>query len=102
MIQWELILKYRGKKFTQKATVEYSSRQVIRIRVEGQKSTLLLQNDYPAIRFAQSKKGVRWKIREGALSAADKDSAQLLVDIFTQLEYLMKKDFEQIYPSELF
>ena len=93
-MEWELHLKYKTTKFIQKATVEYSSRQVIRIRVIGMKSTLLLQNDYPAIRFAESKKGVKWKIREGALNAADKDSAQLLVDIFSQLEYFMKKDFE--------
>jgi hypothetical protein len=102
MIEWGLILRYKGTKFTQKATVEYSSRQILRIRVEGKKGTLLLQNDYPAIRFANGKKGVKWKIREGALSAGDKDTAQLLVDIFSQLEYLMKKDFERIYPQELF
>ncbi len=102
MIEWQLILSYKGKAFKQKATVEYSSRQVIRIRVEGKKSSLLLQNDYPAIRFTNSKKGVKWKIREGALSVADSDSTRLLVDIFSQLEYLMKKDFENIYPQELF
>lgn len=39
---------------------------------------------------------------EGSLSVGDSDSARLLVDIFSQLEYLMKKDFKQIYPDELF
>jgi hypothetical protein len=101
-MEWTLYLQYKRSKFEQKATVEYSSRQVMRIRVHGSRTTLLLQNDYPAIRFANSKKGVKWKIREGALSAADKDSAQLLVDIFSQLENLMKQDFEKIYPNELF
>lgn len=101
-MQWELYLTYKGKKFKQKATLEYSSKQVIRIRVEGNKGSLLLQNDYPAIRFNNSKRGVKWKIREGAISAGDKDSAQLLIDIFSQLEHLMKKDFDKIYPQELF
>ncbi len=100
MIEWVLILRYKSKKFRQKATVEYSSRQIMRIRVEGKKSTLLLQNDYPAIRFTNSRKGVKWKIREGPLNVADGDSAQLLVDIFSQLEYLMKKDFQKIYSQD--
>lgn len=102
MMEWELHLRYKTGKFKQKATVEYSSRQVIRIRVSGKHSSLLLQNDYPAIRFSNAKRGIKWKIREGALSASDKDSAQLLVDIFSQLEGFMKKDFEKIYPQELF
>ena len=99
-MEWELNLSYKGKKFKQKASIEYKSRQVIRIRVEGTKASLLLQNDYPAIRFANSKKGVRWKIREGALSAGDKDSTQLLIDIFSQLEFLIKRDFKEIFPDE--
>lgn len=101
-MEWDLNLNYKGKRFKQKATVEYSSRQILRIRVEGKKSSLLLQNDYPALRFANSKKGVHWKIREGTLNAGDKDSAQLLVDIFKQLEKAMKDDFDKIYPQELF
>lgn len=101
-MEWDLNLNYKGKLFKQKATVEYSSRQILRIRVEGKKSSLLLQNDYPALRFANSKKGVHWKIREGTLNAGDKDSAQLLVDIFKQLEKAMKDDFDKIFPQELF
>jgi hypothetical protein len=101
-MEWDLHLKYKGKTFKQKAVIEYKSRQVIRIRVTGSKDSLLLENDYPAIRFTNSKKGVKWKIRQGKLDAADKDSASLLVEIFSQLEYLMKKDFKEIFPDELF
>lgn len=101
-MEWDLNLNYKGKWFKQKATVEYSSRQILRIRVDGKKGSLLLQNDYPAVRFANSKKGVHWKIREGTLNAGDKDSAQLLVDIFKQLEKAMKDDFDKIFPKELF
>jgi ribosomal protein S7 len=101
-MEWTLYLQYKRSKFQQKATVEYSSRQVMRIRVHGSRTTLLLQNDYPAIRFANSKKGVKWKILQGALEMVDKESTQLLVDIFSQLESLMKRDFIEIYPNELF
>ena len=48
------------------------------------------------------KKGIKWKIREGAITTADKDGAQLLIDIFSKLEYLMKKDFEKLFPQEHF
>ena len=99
-MEWDLYLSYKRTKFIQKATIEYKSKQVIRIRVQGKHSSLLLQNDYPAIRFANSKKGVKWKIREGALNAGTKEDAQLLIDIFSQLEHLMKKDFQKIYPDE--
>jgi hypothetical protein len=103
MIEWELVLVYKGKRFIQKATVEYSSRQIMRIRVTGSKGGLLLENNYPAIRFAKAKKGVKWKIREGSLTAAQSDDAILLVNIFSKLEDLMKTDFEKIYPdAELF
>lgn len=101
-MEWELHLRYKRTKFIQKATIEYKSPQVIRIRVEGTKGSLLLQNDYPAIRFANSKKGIKWKIREGSLNAGDRDSAQLLIDIFSQLESFMKRDFKEIYPDETF
>ena len=99
-MEWDLYLSYKKAKFVQKATIEYKSKQVIRIRVQGKHGSLLLQNDYPAIRFTNSKRGVRWKIREGALSVGDKDSAQLLIDIFGQLESCMKRDFGLIYPDE--
>jgi len=102
VIEWTLYLHYKKSKFQQKATVEYSSRQVMRIRVHGSRTTSLLQNDYPAIRFANSMKGVKWKIREGALEMVDKESTRLLMDIFTQLEFLMKRDFVEIFPNELF
>ena len=101
-MEWLLVLNYKSTKFKQKATVEYKSRQVIRIRVAGTKSSLLLQNDYPAIRFGKSKRGVKWKIKEGSLGEGDKDTAQLLIDIFSQLEYVMKRDFNLMYPEELF
>lgn len=100
MITWDLHLRYKGKLFIQQATVEYRSKQIIRIRVAGTQGSLLLECDYPAIRFTNSKKGVRWKLRQGQLREGTSDSAALLVSMFSQLEQLMKEDFLKIYPEE--
>lgn len=101
-MEWDLRLEYKNTKFIQKAKLEYKSKQIIRISVQGSKSALLLQNDYPAIRFTNSKRGVRWKVIEPKAIPVDKGFPVLLNSIFTQLEYLMKKDFDLLYPNELF
>ena len=95
MSPWTLYITYSRKKYQLKAEIEYKSKQIIRIRVHGQRTTLLVENDYPAIYFTNSKKGVRWKIRQGQLG-----DAKLLMDIFIQLEHLMKKDIIEIYPND--
>jgi hypothetical protein len=102
MIEWELILNYKRKRFRQKATVEYASKQILRIRVTGSKNSLLLENDYPKLYYANSKRGMKWKIRDGQLiaSSSDPDAALLLNNIFTKLEYLVKKDIKLIFPEE--
>lgn len=102
MMEWDLRLSYKNTKFIQQAKVVYKSKQIIRISVQGSKSSLLLQNDYPAIRFTNSKRGVRWKVLEPKSIPLDKDFPVLLNSIFSQLEYLMKKDFDKLYPQELF
>lgn len=99
-IEWDLHLRFKGTKFVQKATIEYQSKQVIRIRVQGKQGSLLLQNDYPSIYFTNSKRGVKWKIREGALNAGTTETSQLLIDIFSQLEAHLKKDIKKIFPDE--
>lgn len=102
MMEWDLRLSYKNTKFIRQAKVEYKSKQIIRISVQGSKSSLLLQNDYPAIRFTNSKRGVRWKVLEPKSIPLDKDFPVLLNSIFSQLEYLMKTDFDKLYPQELF
>ena len=101
-MEWDLQLKYKNTKFIQKAKVEYKSKQIIRISVQWSKSALLLQNDYPAIKFTNSKRGVHWKVLEPKSIPLDKGFPGLLNSIFSQLEYLIKKDFDKIYPQDLF
>jgi hypothetical protein len=95
MIEWDLYLTYDTKPYKLKAILEYHSSQIMRIRVHGIKSTLLLENDYPIIKAANGKRGIKWKIREGQLSGDNKATARLLIDIFEQLERNIKAD----YPS---
>lgn len=99
MIAWDLVLGYKGKRYDLKAEVVYTSKQVMRIRVEGRKGGLLLENNYPMICFTNSRKGIKWKLREGKLTATSPDDAQLLMNIFSQLEANIKRDFKLIYPE---
>lgn len=96
-MEWTLYIKHKGKNVKMPAVVEYKSKQIIRIRVTGNKS-MLLECDYPAIRFANGKKGVQWKVREGMKLLP---SAEIATQLFYQLEELLKRDFKQIYPDEL-
>ncbi len=98
-MEWELKITYKLKPYALKAEVEYKSNNIMRIRVNGTKRTLLLENNYPAIRIANSKRGVNWKIREGSLDNPDERVTELFRDIIEQLEFLMKRDFKDMYPD---
>lgn len=92
-MEWMLNITFGLKPYELKAVLEYHSTQVMRIRVQGMKSSLLLENNYPLLATSKSKRGVRWKIREGEIKPATPESARMLVHIFEQLERYMKKDF---------
>jgi hypothetical protein len=99
MLEWDISVFYSKKNRIIKCKVEYASTQLIRIRVAGDKNGLLLENNYPMLKFANSKKGVQWKIKEGTVDYHKDTSTQLLTDIFSSLEYLMKRDFKLLYPD---
>ncbi|MFT3680714.1 MAG: hypothetical protein QM791_23735 [Ferruginibacter sp.] len=90
-MEWDLHISYKLKTFKLKAVLEFESAQIMRIRVHGQTSTLLLENNFPLIKAAGGKKGLNWKIKEGSLGASDQDKAQLMTDILEQLEIYLKK-----------
>lgn len=93
MMEWVLNITYGAKSYALKAVLEYHSAQVMRIRVQGMKSSLLFENNYPFLANTKSKKGVQWKIREGEIKPSNPESARMLVHIFEQLEHYLKKDF---------
>lgn len=88
---WTLNIRYNGKIHKLKATVEYESNQIMRIRIEGKTSSILLENNYPINQFSPRPKPIKWKLKEGTLKGTDqKQNAQFLSDIMTQLEHFVK------------
>jgi hypothetical protein len=101
MKEWEIPVVYNGKPFKIKAVVEYQSVQIMRIRVYGTKGTLLLQTNYPMLKIGNSRKGVDWKIKEGSMADGTMETTKLFMQILETLEYLMKRDFSELYPGYL-
>ena len=91
--QWTLNVTYGLTPFELLAELEYHSNQIMRIRVFGKKSSLLLENNYPLLLNRKSKKGIQWKIKEGSLTDGSEKNSRLLLHIMEQLERLIKKDF---------
>lgn len=91
-----LHITYGLTAFELKADIEYHSSQIMRVRVHGKRSSLLLENNYPLLRTAKSKKGIQWKIKEGKLDAANQKNSRLLLHIMEQLEREIKKEYP--YP----
>lgn len=100
-VEWEFTLIYKARPYKLKAVVEYISKQILRIRVYGTKKSLLLQTNYSEIYFRKSQRGaIRWYIKEGAFTEGTPESTRLWIDIYTRLEYLLKKDIKKIFPDE--
>ena len=91
--QWTLQVTYGLTPFSLLAELEYHSTQIMRIRVFGKRSSLLLENNYPLLLSRNSKKGIQWKIKEGSLADGSEKNSRLLLHIMEQLEHLIKKDF---------
>lgn len=89
---WYIPVSYGPHSLSLKAELEYESNQIQHIRVYGQKTTLLLENNYPMVKIGTGKKGIRWKIREGSFDQGGLKNAQLLARIFKELEYVIKHE----------
>jgi hypothetical protein len=101
MKEWTLDIPFGQKRHPLKAVVEYQGSHLIRIRVQGSKTTILLECNYPLIHAGKSKKGIQWKIREGKLDAATPESAQLLMNIFKALEGELKVYYKLLDQQRL-
>jgi hypothetical protein len=93
-MEWKIPVNYKGRRYWLKAVLEYQSNQVLRIRVQGRKSSVLLENNYPLLKKTNAKKGIQWKIREGSFGTTEQDTAKLLIDIFSALEEYIKMDLK--------
>lgn len=92
-MEWALQITYGIKPFNLKAELEYHSDQIMRIRVHGSRSSLLLENNFPMVRSAKSKRGIQWKICEGSMDEGNNRAVRLLSNITDQLEYIIKHEF---------
>jgi hypothetical protein len=101
-MEWTLHISYGLKPFNLKAVLEYESSQIMRIRVHGKKSTILLENNFPLLHGGKSKKGIKWQIREGKMDAGSAEISQLLMTIIEQLERYIKEEFAKRDKNRLF
>jgi hypothetical protein len=95
-MEWTLHITYGRTPFSLKAEVEYQSAQIMRIRVYGSKSSLLLENNFPLIKASRGKRAIQWKIREGKMSEGSEENSRLLLHIIEQLEHNIKKEFPSL------
>jgi len=87
MEEFVIYVTYGIKPFSLKCVKEYESAQIMRIRVYGKNSSILLQNDFPLLKKANSKKAINWKLMEGSFASSDKKKdASLLMEIISKLE----------------
>ncbi len=93
MSDFDIYITYGNKPYTLRADIAYHSAQIMRIRVFGKTSSLLLENNYPLLRSQKSKKGIQWKIREGSMQDGSEKNSRLLLHIMEQLERIIKKEF---------
>lgn len=92
MTEWMLPIQFGNKKYRLKATIEYQSEQIMRIRVQG-RTGLLLETNYPKVRTHKNIRGIQWKIREGSMDAGNKENSRLLMDLMYELELRLKAEF---------
>lgn len=93
--EWEFPVSYGPKTYTLKATLEYDSAQVFRIRVHGLRSSILFETNYPLSRYPVFKGGITWKFLEGKMTESSPRSARLMFDIFKELEFILKEEYPQ-------
>lgn len=90
-MDWELRIRYGNKTHILPAEIVYESLQIMRIKVHGKESYVLLETNYPFILSQGSKKAINWKIREcGFLNSDKPEDMTLLAQIMSELEYQMK------------
>jgi hypothetical protein len=90
-MDWQVQAYYKGKNYNLAAEKVYESDQVMRIKVYGKKDFILLENDYPFILFKNSKKAIKWKLKnEGFVNMQCVEDCELVAAIIRNLEYQLK------------
>ena len=99
-MDYKLHVTYGIKPFTLQAQLVYHSNQIMRIKVYGKNSTLLLENNYPMLENSNGKKAIQWKLREGQLNMSDEKDAKLFALIIKELEREIKGGGKRNYERK--
>ena len=85
-MEFEIYVSHKLKTWHLKVELFYWSDQIQRYRIHGQKSTIVLQNNYPLLASTNSlRKKISWKLTEGLIT-----DASLLLQIIQELERELK------------
>ena len=81
-------VSFRGKQYLLKAIVEYRDEEIIKVRVHGMKSSVLLETEYK--RPVEGK--LRWKYLEGRMTNYGHDTVRFQYDMQACLEYYIRAE----------
>ncbi|MBS1497041.1 MAG: hypothetical protein JSU03_04465 [Bacteroidetes bacterium] len=87
---FEIIIDAGQQSHALKCVIEYQSSSIMRIRVFGKQSSILLENNFPFVSATQSRQQLNWKLKEGNLKGSSEKNAKLMAYIMEQLEYKIK------------
>jgi hypothetical protein len=88
MSEFTIKVTYGEKEYELRAVIESVSGLLMRIRVYGNRQSILLENDFPSLPAGhQSVKPIQWNIRSGGFQGKNRiRDAQLMADILSKLE----------------
>jgi hypothetical protein len=90
-MDWQVYVRYGNTNFILDAEIIYQSNQIMRIKVHGNSSYIILENDYPFLLLKNSNKAINWKIKDkGFLNTDNEKDAALVAHIISNLNYQIK------------
>lgn len=93
MIGWEINVVYGGRSYVLLADLEYHAARSMRIRVWGKYGSMLLENNYPALRATNSQRGITWELKEGSFVSESRHNAPFLRAVMEALEKEIRTKF---------
>ena len=84
----QLCIPWNNHWYNIPATLVYQSNQLLRFSIQGRKSVVVVECNYPLLYSQGSRKGVKWQLKEGYIP-----DAGLLHAILQELETRMKEQY---------
>lgn len=92
MSDWSIQATFDRQAYELTCKLEYSSAQIMRIRVFGKTSSILLETNYPIAKLSKGKP-IKWQLKEGSFHTDAAKAAKLLNQIMTELERFLKANY---------